>query len=422
MAVLAAALALVQSGAPVNVSPPRILGDPALGSTLSTDGGTWTSSERFVLSYAWQACDSAGSNCHPIRDETAATYVPKYFQVKGGETVRVAVTAWNGTGPTTATSAAVTIRGVTAVMLEAPVVTGDPHVGGTLTVSEGRWSSVEPWILTFTWLRCWPDAPNLCLTIPYAFYGRSFVLGPLDAGWLISARVAAVTRSGSSVVTTPPVFIPGTPPKTVAPHAEDLGAVMVGQYYDIGLWSGGIAPLQIVPWGTVPSGMMVTGDGHLAGRPSATGVIRFGNDITDATGRVTHTAFRIRVVPRYAATHRLTAAAVNVAIPAPTSGPCASVDPQGPQLVDEPASWDLKVGVRTRIEFLSSGMKPYVVCTLGGSLPRGLKVDAANGVVTGKPAKAGVFKVTLAAAGAQSAMTYAYIVAPAKSVKRRAQG
>jgi hypothetical protein len=64
-------------------------------------------------------------------------------------------------------------------------------------------------------------------------------------------------------------------------------------------------------------------------------------------------------------------------------------------------SWDLRVGVKTRVAFVSSGSKPYVVCTLTGSLPHGLKLDAANGIVT---------------------MTYAYIVAPAKRVKHRPRG
>lgn len=424
----AAAVALVAGvsaaaaarGAPVNVTPPSIVGEAVLGGTLTTDGGTWNNIPYgMARTYEWRACDASGASCKPIDRETGSSYVPKFFQVRPGGTIRVAVTAWSGGGVKTAVSGPVTIRGATAVMLEAPQVYGETRVGGTLTVSDGRWSSVEPWYLRKEWLRCWPDEPTSCTVIPY---GRdsTLLVGPYDAGWLVSARVTAKTSSGASVVTTAPMRIEGAPPVRIALHASDLGVLVIGRPYDIPLWTGGTPPISYSLAGSVPLGMRVGPDGHLGGHPIHVADSRFGLELSDSRGlRLSDLTFSFRVITRYAAAHHFDEIARNVFGAAPTSGPCAltgTADAQAPAPTGEVDGWDLQVGTRTAIPLVQLGTRPYVVCTLAGSLPPGLAIDA-SGIVRGKPTRAGTYTMSYAVvdaagrAGASSA-TVGFIVAP----------
>jgi hypothetical protein len=405
---------------PVVVAAPVITGNAVLGGTLTTDGGTFSSSVPVARTYSWQACDAQGANCAAIQYETGATYVPKFFQVKGGATVRAVVTAWNIAGPASATSAPVTIRGATAVVVAAPVISGDARVGGTLTVSDGSWFSVEPWHLTRQWLRCWPDVPTSCTVIPYGL-GATLLVGPLDAGWLVEAQVTATTPTGATAVITTPVLIPGPRPAHITALDSDLGVFTLGHKYDITLWSGGVAPYTATGWGNPPAGMTLNAQGHLVGRPSTLQESRFGRDVTDAGGSVARDLeFDYRVIPQYAATHGFANIARTVFGAAPSAGPCAlsgTALPAAPSLTGENDSWDLRVGSFARFALVQFGTQPYVFCTLAGTLPPGLKLSQATGVISGKPTKAGGYTVTYAivdAAGhaGPASVTYGFVVKP----------
>jgi hypothetical protein len=86
---------------PVSVGPPSIAGSAAVGETLTASSGSWTGGAS-SYAYRWQRCDPAGASCTAIAGATAPTYV--VAAVDAGFTIRVAVTARNGTGRTTAVS------------------------------------------------------------------------------------------------------------------------------------------------------------------------------------------------------------------------------------------------------------------------------------------------------------------------------
>jgi hypothetical protein len=87
-------------GVPTNTSRPTITGKAKVGVTLTAAPGTWTDSPaRF--DFQWQRCSSSG--CSAIVGATASTYT--LSRTDKGRTVRVAVTATNAAGSTTATSA-----------------------------------------------------------------------------------------------------------------------------------------------------------------------------------------------------------------------------------------------------------------------------------------------------------------------------
>jgi hypothetical protein len=100
-----AVTATVVANGPVNTGVPAITGIAAVGKTLATSSGTWTSSTNVTYAYAWLRCDSSGNNCSAISNATSATYT--VTSDDSGHTLRSQITATNSSGSTKAQSAAV---------------------------------------------------------------------------------------------------------------------------------------------------------------------------------------------------------------------------------------------------------------------------------------------------------------------------
>jgi hypothetical protein len=129
--------------APTNSVLPVISGSPIVGSTLTTTTGTWTGSPT-GFTEQWLANGSA------ISGATATTFVPTSAQLT--DNITVTVTATNSAGSTAATSTAVgpvTAPTSPPVNSVAPVISGTPQVGNTLTASDGTWSGSPTF--TFSW-------------------------------------------------------------------------------------------------------------------------------------------------------------------------------------------------------------------------------------------------------------------------------
>lgn len=89
--------------APANTSPPTISGSAVGGQTLTANNGSWTGGQPITFTYQWRRCDQNGANCANIVGATGQTYTLTTADV--GRTLRVAVSAANAGGTTTATSA-----------------------------------------------------------------------------------------------------------------------------------------------------------------------------------------------------------------------------------------------------------------------------------------------------------------------------
>lgn len=89
--------------APSNTAAPTIGGTPQTGQTLTANPGTWSSDTTPGYAYQWQRCDSLGNNCAAISGATGQTY--GVTTSDEGKTLRVAVTATNPSGSSSATSA-----------------------------------------------------------------------------------------------------------------------------------------------------------------------------------------------------------------------------------------------------------------------------------------------------------------------------
>ena len=86
--------------APVNITPPTILGEAAEGQSLTADPGTWDGLGPITFSFSWERCTLLV--CVPIAGETDDRYDPTAEDV--GKTLRVKVTAASSGGETSAYS------------------------------------------------------------------------------------------------------------------------------------------------------------------------------------------------------------------------------------------------------------------------------------------------------------------------------
>jgi hypothetical protein len=91
---------IVAPTAPVNVTPPRIMGPVVVGTVLTVDEGQWSGTQPFAFSYQWQRCGAAG--CADIVGETDAIYNVRPTDLQ--RRLIVIVTAANGAGSATAAS------------------------------------------------------------------------------------------------------------------------------------------------------------------------------------------------------------------------------------------------------------------------------------------------------------------------------
>ena len=98
------ATSVVVANPPVNTVPPAISGLAQEGATLTSDTGTWTGTPPVTFAYQWRRCDASGLSCLDIIGALFSTYSPTVLDL--GSRLRVAVTATNLAGSSTAVSAA----------------------------------------------------------------------------------------------------------------------------------------------------------------------------------------------------------------------------------------------------------------------------------------------------------------------------
>ena len=98
-----AGTAAQQQYGPSNTAPPTISGTPREGETLTANPGSWSGTGPTTFAYQWQRCDQNGANCSNIVGANTQTY--RLTSADVGRTLRVAVTATNASGSSSATSA-----------------------------------------------------------------------------------------------------------------------------------------------------------------------------------------------------------------------------------------------------------------------------------------------------------------------------
>jgi hypothetical protein len=180
---------------PVNTAPPAVSGLAQVGQSLAATTGTW-SNRPTAYSYAWRRCDAAGASCTAIAGATAQSYT--LTSADAGLTIQVAVTARNGRGSATATSAPssqVAPAPGSPTNTAPPTISGAPGNGQTLSATSGTWTG-DPTSFAYVWRRC--DAAGASCTDVAGATNSGYVLVSADAGFTIRVAVTATNAVGSA--------------------------------------------------------------------------------------------------------------------------------------------------------------------------------------------------------------------------------
>jgi hypothetical protein len=199
----------VTPGAPVNTVAPAVSGTAAVGSTLSSTSGGWTSSSTPTYTYQWLR------NGLDIQGAISPTYGT--VSADTGTLVSCKVTSTNTAGSASATSNGLSISANVPLNTVAPVISGNGIVGSTLSCTNGTWTN-SPTSYTYLW-----DGDGSVVN------GPTYVCVTSDAGSGVSCAVTAINSSGSSAAQSKAISIapavPGAPVNTVAPVASGSGEV-----------------------------------------------------------------------------------------------------------------------------------------------------------------------------------------------------
>ena len=205
---------LTPPGAPTEITPPSLVGSPALGRTLSENHGTWTGAPG-SYSYQWLRCPGA-TRCAPIAGATAQSYTVTATDI--GATLEVQERAANASGtslPVTSTPSA-SVLPPAPVAAHPPAILGTAQVGSTLVAAGAQWTQ-DPSAFAYQWWRC---TGSSCTAIPGAT-NMLYTLAAADRGTMIKVSQTAANAGGTSAPATStavgPVAAAPTPTPTPAP-------------------------------------------------------------------------------------------------------------------------------------------------------------------------------------------------------------
>jgi hypothetical protein len=203
---------------PVATAPPVLVTAAALippavvqqGATMKLTTGTWTGPE-ITYAYGWQRCTvGQADTCAAVDGATGASYVMTADDV--GKSIRARVSATNPdatvVSPTSLSSA---VLSPSPKLTTAPVISGTPKAGQTLTVTQGTWAG-DGTSVADAWWRC--SSPCVAITgataptyVPTSAVVGTYVkvretaTGPGGSTSTFSANVGPVTSATSGSTT-----------------------------------------------------------------------------------------------------------------------------------------------------------------------------------------------------------------------------
>lgn len=179
---------------PKSTALPSISGLLQDGGLLSGTVGEWSGSAPISYAYQWELCNAAGEACKAIGEAIGPTLQLSSLDV--GSTLRLAVTATNVAGSTTArTPASSLVAALLPSNTALPTIGGLLQLGKLLTASTGSWAGTTPISYAYQWQLCNPLGGG-CADIAKAT-SATFALGALDVGGTLRVIVTATNAAGS---------------------------------------------------------------------------------------------------------------------------------------------------------------------------------------------------------------------------------
>jgi hypothetical protein len=225
------------AGAPVNASSPSVSGTARDGQMLKAAKGTWSGQKPIAYAYQWVRCDATGGECEDIPAATKPGHRATHEDV--GHALRVSVTATDGGGSSTATSALIGPVAPLAVTEKgSPKIAGAAEDGQSLSVAGGKWKGTPPLSFAYRWEACDPSGGS-CSVIAGAT-ASSYRVVSSQIGDRLRAIVTANNAAGSASATSrSSKKIEAGPPVSIAAPAIS-GSLEEGQTLTagVGAWAG----------------------------------------------------------------------------------------------------------------------------------------------------------------------------------------
>lgn len=177
--------------APINTVAPVVSGVTHVGSTLTTTNGTWTDDGTPNFTYQWQRDLHGAGSFTTIPSEISSTYV--LVDADDGCNIRSVVTDNTPDGNTAANSNSVgTVTEPAPTNVTAPMVSGGPSIGATLSATTGTWANMSGYNPTFTyqWTR---DGVNIASATDSTYVAQS-----ADSGHAVGCTVTATNTGGTA--------------------------------------------------------------------------------------------------------------------------------------------------------------------------------------------------------------------------------
>jgi hypothetical protein len=207
----------VATDPPVNAGSPAISGTARRTSTLAAAPGSWSPSGA-TFAYQWQRDD--GTGYADISGATGAQYTLVAADVDA--TVRVEVTATNADGSATADSAPTpVVVAATPTNTVAPVLSGAPRLGTSLTTSNGGWSPAAA-----SYAYQWQRLSAGTFSDIGGETSPSYTLAAADVGTTVRVQVTATNVDGSTTAASLPTTTVASPPVSPSSIAAPTGTLV----------------------------------------------------------------------------------------------------------------------------------------------------------------------------------------------------
>jgi len=226
------------AAAPTNTSLPSITGEATVGTSLTVNTGSW-SSTQVTFNIQWFSCSTnLSTSCVAQSGRTTGTYLITTSDLT--RYIRASVTALDATGGSTVFT---TLVGPVVTPPQAsvlPVITGVATPGSVLQATRGTWSGAAATGDQYQWLRCTSVDTSNCTVISTST-SNTYTVQNSDTSFRLAVNVIVrdITNriSGSAKsLTTQPVL--GSPTVSSTPT------------FTSNLYVGGTATLDRGTWST----------------------------------------------------------------------------------------------------------------------------------------------------------------------------